>query len=545
MKKRFLALFNATIMGLGMVGFSACQPIPTGNNSTSMVGPQKENATAIYMSCYAGGFGSAWIRQAAVLFNERFENYEVVVLPDHKDSTETTQSKIASDTTPGDVFLGDQNIRSMINQDMLMDLTSLYTTQDENGQYLEDRIIDPTDWQHVTKRNGKYYAVPHNDSLISAVADYGLFEEKGWLMYDDNGNISAGRDGVSGTYDDGLPVTVDDWNELIENIIADPTTCYPYIYSGKYYFYANFFLHNIWAQYTGVENYKLNYTFNGDFYSVDANATTGITTENGYVLYEIDKGREKAIEWAAANLTNKLYTHPKSFLSTSHTDVQNYFVLGHKNAASNPRSAILFDGIWWQNEARPIFNSCEEANDKDYAYGVHDYRIMLAPIVEGSYGLDGQGNGAVLSCNENCVIYAKKQSDPKKEEVAKAWVQFLTSDEVSKLFTLYSGGVRPYKYSLTDTEYASLDPFTKSVWDVYSDYDNVKIVRNYLLKWSNDINSIPSSLSVDPLTFKVNGITYTDVVPALRANLSAEKIMKGFTDLYSKTAWDKAVSELK
>lgn len=537
MKK--IGKIGAILLGLGLMTstFGACNI--GGQVVDSQEKPTNPDATVIYMSVYSGGFGSDWARKAAAQFNASQEEYFVSILPDNKDDMSTIRSKIESQTAQADVYMAGSELKAFVDHDLLMDVTDLYN---ENNGALKDKIVDLGDWDYSLKYGDKYYGLPHNDGLISAAYDHALFEEKGWLITDENGNISAGKDGKPGTYDDGQPVNLEEWDEMVQNILADGI--YPFIYSGKFYFYTNYFCMNMWAQYTGLDNFKLNYTFNGDFYNVETKQTTTITTENGYKMMELDGGRRVGTQFAYDYLSNKLLVHPQSFLSSTHTEAQNFFVLGFKESANNPRSAILFDGIWWQNEARPIFSALEADNQTDYAYGKHDYRFLLAPNVEGSYGIDGTGKGSIITSNENCSIFAVKTDDAKKEAAVKAWMRYLTTDEVSALYTTTCGGVRPYEYSLTPEQYSSLNPFAKSVWDVYSDHENVKVIRTPLLIYSNEINTKPTTAVASPLSYTVNGITYSNFVEGLRRNLSVDQIVQGAKDRYSASVWAKMVSEL-
>lgn len=538
MKKLSKIFAGILALGLSVTSFVGCGGQVVEQSDV----PSNPEATVIYMSVYSGGFGSEWARKAATAFNNSQTDYFVSILPDNKDDLSTIQSKIESKTTQADVFMAANDIEEMANRGLLMDVSDLYTETDANGKTLKDHIIDFKDWEYSLKYNGKYYGIPHNDELISAVYDHELFASKGWLMTDDDGNLTAGKDGKTGTYDDGLPISMSDWDDMVGNILSDGVM--PYVYSGKFSFYTNYFMLNIWAQYTGAENFKLNYTFDGDFYSVETGNTTTITTENGYLLASLDGGRRPAYEFAYKTLNDKRLVHPKSFLSSTHTDAQNYFVLGYKEASGNPRSAILFDGIWWQNEARPIFNALEEEKEYNYAYGKHDYRLLLAPNAEGGYGVDGNGKGSVVTTLGNCVVFAQKTTDTKKEAAVKAWMRYLYSDECSRMYTTTCGGVRPYKYSLTADEYASLNPFVKSVWDVYSDYENIKIVRVPLLIKSNSINYRPLSNVASPLAYSVNGIIYGNFLGGVKSGVTTDQMVAGAAALYTPETWARMVSEL-
>ena len=534
--KKILCLIISLIITSSL---AACGKNGGNNESGTIIDNSK---TQVYVSCYTGGFGSAWMNAAIEKFNAKSDKYQVIKLPDNKDDMSTILDKVESKTTQADMFMCGSEIRLMSRKGLLMDLSDLYE-REVDGRKLKDNIVDLDDWNAALMYDGKYYGVPHNDGIISAVYDRELFEEKDYFIRDNNGNLSAGKDGVAGTYDDGLPATMAEWNEMVENIYS--SNVLPFIYSGKFYFYTDFFMMNVWAQYTGIDNFKLNYTFNGDFYSVTTGETTAITTENGYKMFELDKGRDKAVDFTYDYMVNPLYIHPVCNLSKSHTDTQQYYVTGFKNAASNKRSAILFDGIWWENEARPIFNALEKANEQGYAYGEHDYRLLLAPNPDNSYGINGNGKGSALNCNENCSFFAVKTEDKAKEAAVKDFILYLTSNEVSSMYTSMTGGVRPYYYSLSDEQYASMTPFARSVWDTYSDHENVKVIRNPLLIYKNRVNYDAITQNVRPMIYKVNGLSYSSFIDAPRRNIEREAVKAGFAQMFDQATWANILNELK
>ena len=68
--------------------------------------------------------------------------------------------------------------------------------------------------------------------------------------------------------------------------------------------------------------------------------------------------------------------------SKNHLDAQNTFLLGYRNNAGNKLSAMLVDGMWWENEAKEFFNALG-AQDASRGFGQREYRIMLLPDFEG------------------------------------------------------------------------------------------------------------------------------------------------------------------
>lgn len=91
-------------------------------------------------------------------------------------------------------------------------------------------------------------------------------------------------DNKPGTYDDGLPETWEQFKRLLTRMVTRSIT--PFTWGGMYNTYAERFLNYIWASYEGVDDYMLNYTFNGEDSDVGE-----IDKSNGY------RCKSKAANW--------------------------------------------------------------------------------------------------------------------------------------------------------------------------------------------------------------------------------------------------------
>src|SRR5690606_38312549 len=122
------------------------------------------------------------------------------------------------------------------------------------------------------------YGIPYANGFAGFVFDYQLFEEKGWLIYDiENGQevLSKGPDGIAGTYDDGQPRNMTEWQQLIDNIASKANT-YPFIFNTKYPNYLTNMVDAILAQYSGIDGYKTFINYEGSFTDSDGN-TVNVT----------------------------------------------------------------------------------------------------------------------------------------------------------------------------------------------------------------------------------------------------------------------------
>ena len=72
---------------------------------------------------------------------------------------------------------------------------------------------------------------------------------------------------------------------------------------------------------------------------------------------------------------------------------------------------------------------------------------MLFPEMEGQKGIDGKGNGSVVSATDTGGVFAYKSKDETKNEIIKDFIKLTTSDKYLREFSK-SGGIRPYTFDL-------------------------------------------------------------------------------------------------
>ncbi len=189
--------------------------------------------------------------------------------------------------------------------------------------------------------------------------------------------LSAGPDGKYGTYDDGMPATMDEYYLLMNHIKRE--NIIPIIYTGKFPAYADMLTNLIWINYEGKENLRTYYSLNGtvdelvvldENGNIQYNADGSIKTEQ----YTFNGGREDGYEvqraagkyyaaqfaekiarsdWLAADCDNT---------SISHIAAQSKFL--SSCLGGNTRIATLIDGAWWQQESSDTFEIMGANNSK-------------------------------------------------------------------------------------------------------------------------------------------------------------------------------------
>ncbi len=544
------AIFVCMISVFSMV-FSGC-----GN----VVQDIDKNKTQVYVSVWNGGFGTNWISETIKEFNATKEDVEIILSEPNKDVTSTIESRINAGIEKNDIFFApESSIQKMMHRDMLMDLTGVLNSKPdgESGKTVYQKLKTPEVYEAAFKIGDKMYGLPYNESMAGFIYDHDVFLEKGFLFRNYNGQpvlglseddgyaLTVGKDGKANTYDDGLPENIAQWEELLMTIKS--TGMYPFIWKTKDTTYLSYLQEAIWQQYDGTENYEITFDFDGLYTSPSTAKTTTISQENGYEIFNME-GLTKSVEFLERYCTDRvfngdsLYVNEKCELQLEHTSAQNSFILGYKNTSDNPASAMLFEGIWWENEARATFNQLEKDGETDHAYGVRDYRLMPLPSFEGQKGIDGNGKGSVFGDGEHGVIFAKKQTDSVKEQGIIDFLSYVHSDNILKRFLISANGIRPFtinngegKYSgLTENEFNQLTKFGQNVWTIYNDTENIAVGQNRVGRFASKLYWASS-----PIVSVWKSKNYTNTYAALTTgDLSASAYINQLKELNSKTNWE-------
>lgn len=528
-KKKVIGL-TASALALTTMLASCGTPVEDGPK----IDPTK---TQIYVSAWNGGFGVEWLNQAAATFNEKNSEVQVIINPNKDAYTTGIKPGIQAGTSTNDIYITPTTYCVDLGiQGYLEDLSDVWEADPEgDGTTIEQDIIDAEQFKGAYSSKGKVYALPHNEAIQGFVYDHSIFVEKGYLMTEADGiTLTAGKDGKVGTYDDGQPTTIAEWDMMIQRMVSDGV--YPFFWNGMYATdYLMSLQEALLAQYIGMDSYLTTWSYDGEYTYADGTKET-ITPATGYKLTKLPE-KKVVIDWMEKYLcSNPNYYHPSSkYTSVSHTDAEALFVLGYENTTSNPQSAMLYEGVWWENETRATFVSLANRGAVEYKYGTRDYRYMLLPAMDGQRGANGDGTGSVISVSENGNIFLKKQSDETKRTYAKEFIKYIVSDEVSKAFTTQTGGLRPYKYELGENELSQMTVFAKNAYALYSDAENVSYIRVGPLEYSCEMNYLTNPV-VRRWGSKVGGREFMRVYDGLQ-NHSAADFYAGMDSFATESYW--------
>ncbi len=552
MKKltKFLTVILAVVLALSV---TACKK----DNVVDI----DENKTQIYVYARNQGLGYEFLTELANRFNAKPENqdYQVVAQWGDDELTSTVAGQLDAGICNYNIYFGAQSkIINMIEQDKLVDLTDVYEMKvDGDDQAIKDKANHYEDFKRIfTKLDGSggIYAMPFASSVANQmVFDYDFFLERGYLDYAPTSELSAvnatetvaqvqgnkivvtkafgnyevgdfvltaGKDGKYGTYDDGQKTTVEEFYDLLREMVIkqDNAFIYTTYYAGGYT--KNIFT-NYLAQYMGLDNFKTFTTYNGEIKGKDGVVQKTITMDNGNEAFSAPIVKEAYL--ASANFFNDTLLghlsgegvtvdkmlHVKTYnngptTSLTHTEAQQFFVIDREEDDS---TAFLIEGSWWEKEARSVIEGTD-------GWGEREYRVYLLPTMSGQITPADQTVfytdefGAAMIFNN----YPEKVKDDatKKAEFMQKCKEFLAytcSDEACVYYTSVQGLKAAFDYEIPADVLATLTPFQRNCIELLADKEHIKSA----VSQTGPDNLMRSYQGVDNTTSTKNNAGY--VVP--------------------------------
>lgn len=471
MKKQLVRVLSLAALAAVVGALPSCGTVNRGNG---------EDVTKANLSIatFDGGVGVEWIEKAARRFEEKYKDADYfqegrtgvkisVVANKSYDGNYLLESTLSKDI----YFTEGVDYINVANTGKFLDLTD--TLNEKLTSYGEDKtVLEKIDdnLKGFLARQSKYYAVPFYDAFYGFIYDVTLFKDRGFYISKSGNftsnlsNLSDGPDGVSGTSDDGLPATYEQFGKLLKQITSESIT--PLSYSVKYDEYILRTLTNYWMNYEGVEQAQLNYDFNGTATHIvsgfNSDGTPNLVNQdisfaNGYTLQK-QAGKYYALDF----LQNILCSDAKNYAgAATHTGAQSSFVEGKHYGDSSAR-AMLVDGSWWENEAKDAFASLEYNN-----FEKSDYALMPIPHVDASRIGTKQ---TILSQNNS---YGFVAGNSNNIELAKEFMKFLHTDAELSAFTAATSMTRALRYDIASSNLEKVTSYGKSLIDYKSNCDIV------------------------------------------------------------------------
>lgn len=433
----------------------------------------------LHVGIYDGGWGTEWLDKVIEDFERDYPEYKVIADKDKKYSFSILLGSI--DTILQDVFIGPVYLYDYISQDKLMDITDVMTTPlseqlvncDEDATIKSKMWSDLDDFYSGYRGENRYYAIPFGGGIYSINYDIDLFNEKSLFIgkgtaapnitwVNESGERSVGPDGIEGTYDDGLPVTYDDFKMLLNKMKASYVT--PFIWSSTEGYVTNF-LYSLAASYEGKENFDIlkkmsgEYTFEGD------TQPTIITEDNAYLLQNMT-GKKKALQFAYDIVKGGYFHDQSGALSMDFKTAQDTFLMSVELSkyGSGNRIAFLIDGAHWYHEA---YDTLNEMADKSDEYKNRRFGIMPFPKFEGSPAT----KPTYFASSFYSAVFARKNA--KRPEIAKKFIAYLHTDRSLQTCTEISGMVRPLNYEMPQETLNRMPVYYQSLWYAYADNSDI------------------------------------------------------------------------
>lgn len=508
--KKSIRIFVASLLLASMTVFSlGCS---NDNQSGEKI---DKNRTQIYVHNYDGGFGSAWLQTVKTEFEAKYAEAEiengkrgvqVVIMPE-----KSQYIKEYAKVNKYDVFFNEEQfVQELLAAGAMLDITDAVTgsLKDEFG---EDATIESklnSAQKEYYKVDGKYYALPHYATYSGFYYDYDLFENQNFFFADDaaksdNGFIikstqkkSAGRDGEYGTFDDGLPVTYNDFFKLLDRI--DSRNLTPLIWTGKYnveYLGALYFA--LATDFEGYDQMLLNYNFgdkgvvpvnlaskiNGTGFgaTVTKNESVVLSADNGYEL-SAQEGKLRALQFLEKLIKTEKYYDPLSFnFSQSHIEAQDLFLVSkYEKVKGKKQIAMIMDGSWWENEAEDSLNELALTYGDEAARGSRRFAYMPLPKFS-----DEQQARYTLYDSMHSIAFVSAAVPEYKKDICIKFLQYVNTEKALKQFTKDTSATKALKYDMTEEDLAQCTFMGRTVYEaqkksdiVYPYSDNAFYIKN-------------------------------------------------------------------
>jgi len=545
MKKIFKAMASVVCL-ITACSSVACGPAPVTPNSSD--GGSGKLYT-VKVAVTNAGFGIDWAKTLANRYNElnADSDYGIEIV----DYGTKYAEQILTDLKTGSsyqMYINSANeITAGIYKDYFEDISDILDdTVDGAGEgTVQDKINDFDLWQYNYSKYGEgLYAMPYSSGVVGMVIDHQEFIDNGWYCFEDEAKtvLTSGKDGQKGTYDDGQPQTLAEFNAMLGRIVATPGAV-PFIYGGGVTAYLDYIYNAMFAQYAGVDEYSTFYDYDSDgkeITLVDGSETT-ITVDNGYKVYEMQaltKAYETFESWfdyTTGAAQDYVHANCKD-TSKSQYDTQNLFLLGYKGAASNPKSAIMIDGVWWENEATAMFNSLDNQNR---GKGDREYRMLMLPTLDGQ-----KDTKSCLSVCSTGVMAITKDSNAERLAVTKDFLKFLIKDESLRTITEMTGDILGYKYDLTQENKGKMTPFQVNTFELYQDKENIRIVQQRLDNMTSPLTYASDKGYRSLLYPQKSGVVALNCLDAVK-KYNITEITNGLKARYDADAWSRYVQQAK
>lgn len=512
--KKFITLLMAGLMSCSVLSMSACGG---GGDSTGSNEPVNENKTQLYVSYLNAGYSDRWLSAAKQRFEEMYADYvfetgkqgvQVVLDPET-----TSNSAVNMKNKRAHVwFCEDYRTESFVAAGVMADMTSALTTslgssygKDLNGTALPGyagetkSIVEKMSAEEkayfVLEENGKEtcYAVPYIDTYNGTITyDVDVFEREGFYYKADNTlgakkstgeALGTGPDGVTGTADDGLPRTYEEFFNICAQM--KKRNIVPFVWAGNWTQYVTQLADSLFAQNIGFEQFSAMLKGEGtlkDFINGTVSSDGSYTIkEETFDSSSFNKayntaGLYNAVNFISHIVDDELYVEENGFNGAySHETAQNDFVFGQEIEHD---FGFLIDGTWWYSEANKWLENYDKrvspVKDRHFAY-------MALPKADETTFERTKGENVVYTSYPTGICVRKGLSTM-EQLLAETFVRFYCTDESLVEYTKIVSNPRGLTYAISDDDYDALMPYAQSLYGVHTasrGYETYQVTHAY------------------------------------------------------------------
>ena len=580
MRNVFKKLTALMLGAVTAIAFTSCGNTPAGStesNGNSSGGNEQVNddKLQLYVYNYNGGYGSQWIMNAKQRFEAAHANDEFsggkkgvqIMVDANKDNIET---KINSSNEV--YFAESAYYYTLKNQGMLADITSAVTTKlDGESKSIEEKMEESQ--KNFFKIDNKYYAIPHTNTFAGLTYNKDVFDAKNfyfaaepyltdgkvasiedWFIAEKGDAKSNGPDGLPNTDDDGLPSTYDEFFILLEYM--NQKNVQPITWNGyRYYHYLTWFFQALVADYEGYDQMMLNYTMDGDAtdlgtisggtfvkdsapLKITANEKNDLARQAGkyYALKFLEKLEQISVD-SSGNTTDIVGKKGVYNSSYTHINAQTDFITGSHDGV-NKDIGILIEGIWWENEAAPAFQTLvSKTHDQNLAAKNRNFKFMPLPNANAEITA-AKANGTKKNTMIDqlfALACVKSGLSAEKQALAEEFIRFCNTDAELRAFTVCTNTPKALKYTLNDADKEEMTSFGLSVWNMKEKSD---VVYPYATN-STYMNNMKhfSAFEMYSSTTQAKGVqTYS--IQAFRNGVTAEDYFTGLKTYLDNYNWN-------
>ena len=500
MKKvnKAMSMALAVLMGASTVaGLTACG------------GPQGEKVdktkTQIYIWNFGGGYGAEWLAAAKKRYEEL--HAEDTHWQEGKKGVQVmiNTEKKPIDSVKGSVRYNKEDIYfaerayyyTLLHEGVLGDMTEVVTGDnpyDNNTKTVESKLTKIQKGYYGVVEEGAdgeethYYGLPHYASYAGITYNVDLFDGMNyyftatpdeeaplddlsrWFVLSPAETKSAGPDGVSGTYDDGLPATYEEFFILCDYIAQDGNT--PMIWNGAAYKdYLGFLMQSLQVDFEGLEQTELFYTYEGlaknlgevdsqgNFIPDEEDTLLSLAEGNGYEMYRTE-GLYRALQFMEKLIQTSKYQTKLCFNHAySHLNAQDDFLYAGHDGKTKP-AAMLSEGVWWEAEATSTFNSM--AKKKGEAFSKQNRNFAWLPLPKANS--DKVGEKSTIIDHSFSLCFMKPNIKEWKKPLVIDFLKFIHSDESLVEFSQVTSTTKAFQYTMTPEQQEVMSPLGRSLY---------------------------------------------------------------------------------